>query len=260
MRILITGAAAGIGAAIAEHALRAGHAVLAADLDPDALKTRWSKHDGITVHTMDVRDAAQWTSLFDTLDEPVDVLINVAGVLRPGHTGELDVADVTLQLDVNVRGVIVGTDAAARHMKPRGQGHIINIGSTASLYPTPGNTVYSATKHAVRGFSLAAAGDLRPHGIAVSLVGPTAVRTAMLEVQRGRRESALTFAGKRALSADEVAAAVIDKVLKEQPLECYLPSSEGLVGKFATTMPGMFLKQVEKARAKGEANARKSDY
>ena len=62
-----------------------------------------------------------------------DVLINVAGVLYSGQTGELKPDEVSAMLDVNVKGTIYGTNAAAQVMKPRGFGHIINIGSTASL-------------------------------------------------------------------------------------------------------------------------------
>lgn len=260
MHLLITGAAAGIGAATVQAALDAGHQVMAADQDGEGLATRWTDHPQVTQHHLDVRDAAQWASLFESAQQPVDVLINIAGVLRPGHTGALEPADVALQIDVNVKGVILGTDAAARHMTPRGAGHIINLGSTACLYPTPGNTVYAASKYAVRGFTLAAAGDLKPHGIAVSLVGPSAVRTAMLEQQRGRKESALTFSGKRALTPEEVAQELIGPVLDKRPLEVFLPRSEGVIGKLATTAPNFFLKQAEKFRAKGLENAQRTDF
>lgn len=260
MKLMITGAAGGIGAATVRAALAAGHEVLAVDQDAVTLKRLWGDRAGIDTGTLDVRDAKAWQVLFEAQKTPIDALLNIAGVLRPGHAGELSMQDVNLQIDVNVKGVIFGTDAAARHMKPRGKGHIVNVGSTASLYPTPGNTVYAASKYAVRGFSLAAAGDLKPHGIAVSLVGPTAVRTEMLEQQRGRKESALTFSGKRALSAEEVAQSLIGEVLTKRPLEIYLPASEGVIGKIAMSAPALFLKQVEMFREKGLKNAQKQDF
>lgn len=259
MKLMITGAANGIGAATVEAALAAGHSVIAADQDAAGLARRWGNMPQVITQTLDVRDAQAWQQAMQAAGE-LDVLINVAGVLRPGRTGELSVEEVNLQIDVNVKGVIFGTNAAAAQMAPRGQGHIVNVGSTASLYPTPGNTVYAASKHAVRGFSIAAAGDLKAKGVAVSLVGPTAVRTDMLELQRSRDESALTFSGKRALSAAEVASAIINKVLKDKPLEIYLPSSEAFAGKLMTLMPGLFLKNVERFRARGVKNVKAGSF
>ncbi|WP_449424792.1 SDR family oxidoreductase [Rhodanobacter lindaniclasticus] len=128
-------------------------------------------------------DAAAWQVLVAKIEREVgalDVLIYVAGVLRSGQTGELEPADIDLTLDVNVRGTIYGCNAVAAVMKPRRRGHLINIGSVASLYATP--VIYDVRGQQVRrrGFSIAAAGEfLRPHGIAVTLFGPGPVKTAM---------------------------------------------------------------------------------
>ncbi len=117
--------------------------------------------------------------------------------MRPGHTPELLDGDVELQIGVNLKGVIYGTREAARLMLRQPdlarRGHIVNIASLAALAPIPGLTVYSATKYAVRAFSLAAAEELRPLGIAVTVVCPDAVKTPMLDLQVGYEEAALTF-------------------------------------------------------------------
>lgn len=180
------------------------------------------------------------------------MLINVAGVLRSGQTGDLVPDDVDLMLDVNVKGMIFGANAVAPGMKQRGHGHIINMGSVASLYATPGTTLYAASKFAIRGFSIAAAGDLRPHGVAVTLFGPGPVKTAMLEQQRGDDDAALTFSGSRALSADEVAAAILGPVLAKRPIEYFLPFKDHVVGKISNAFPRFFLSQVDKARERGK--------
>lgn len=263
MRILITGAANGIGAATVTRALVDGHEVVAVDLDESALEQRWGNNKAVRTAMLDVRDAAAWQQLVDDLEQhgwPIDVLVNVAGVLRPGHTGDLIPDEIELALDVNVKGVIHGANTVAAAMKTRGAGHIINVGSTASLFATPGNTVYAASKFAVRGFTIAAAGDLRPYGIHMTLVGPTAVKTGMLEQQRGRKEAAMTFAGKRALTVTEVADAIIGKALRKRPLEMYLPASDEILGKLCASVPQFFLSQAEKARAKGEKNFASDEY
>jgi 3-oxoacyl-[acyl-carrier protein] reductase len=263
MLLLITGAANGIGAAITLMAANQGHRVIAADRDGDALYARWHDQPAVQYEVLDVTQVDAWTALVTRLERDcgaLDILINVAGVLRSGQTGELKTRDIDLTLDVNVRGTIYGTNAVAAVMKPRRRGHIINIGSVASLYATPGNTMYAASKFAVRGFSIAAAGDLRPHGIAVTLFGPGPVKTAMLERQRGDEDAALTFAGTRALSADEVAAAILGPVLRKRPLEYFLPFRDEVLGKISNVFPRFFLSQLDKARIRGKRNFSSPNY
>jgi 3-oxoacyl-[acyl-carrier protein] reductase len=254
LQILITGAARGIGASLTAMAVREGHKVIAADIDLPTLRKRWKGMSTVRCEALDVGSAEAWTGLLQTLEqsgvEP-DVLINVAGVLRSGQTGEMKVSDIDLTLSVNVKGVILGSNAVAAGMKRRGRGHIINIGSVASLYAAPGITLYAASKFAVRGFSLAAAGDLRPYGVAVTLVGPGPVKTDMLEQQRGDPDAVLTFSSPRALSPDEVAAAILGPVLKKRPVEYFLPAREGWLGKLTNVFPELLLSQLDKARARG---------
>lgn len=264
MLLVVTGAASGIGACIIEQAVRDGFSVIAADMDTERLANRWAGHEGVRLETLDVRQDGQWQSLFKRLATEqlkVDVLINVAGVLRSGRTGELASDNVDLTLDVNVKGVIFGTNAAAAHMVATGhRGHIINIGSVASLCPLPGNAVYATSKFAVRGFSIAAAGDLRPYGISVSLVGPGPVKTAMLEQQRGDDNSALTFASSRALTPNEVAKAVLGPVMKKRPLEYYLPWRDGLLGRISNIAPVFFLSMARSAIRRGRKNFESDNF
>ncbi len=263
MLILITGAANGIGAAIAAMAASQDHRVVAADRDGEALRARWHDQPGVQCEVLDVTDAAAWTALVARIERDMgalDVLINVAGVLRSGQAGELKPEDIDLTLDVNLRGTIYGSNAVAAVMKPRRRGHIVNIGSVASLYATPGNTMYAASKFAVRGFSIAAAGDLRPHGIAVTLFGPGPVKTAMLERQRGDDDAALTFSGSRALSPEEVAAAILGPVLRKRPLEYFLPFRDEVLGKISNAFPRFFLSQLDKARIRGKRNFSSPNY
>ena len=252
--IFITGAANGIGAAIADMAATKGHQVIAIDRDASALAARWESKPGVRCEPLDVTDAEGWAALVAKLEAAgitPDVLINVAGVLRSGQTGELKQADIDLTFDVNVKGVIYGTNSVAAGMRKRQRGHIVNIGSVASLYATPGTTLYAASKFAVRGFSIAAAGDLRPHGVAVTLFGPGPVKTAMLEQQRGDDNAALTFSGARALTAEEVAAAILGPVLKKRPVEYFMPFKDEVLGKISNAFPRFFLSHLDKARERG---------
>src|SRR5262249_26511003 len=147
---------------------------------------------------LDVRREDDWDRAMDaaaTAFGGIDVVLNIAGALRPGYVHELAAQDIDLHLDVNVKGVVLGTRAAARRMIPAHKGHIINFGSLASLVPVPGLSLYSASKFAVRGFSLAAANELARYGIAVTVVLPDAVATPMLDLQVDYDEAAMTFSG-----------------------------------------------------------------
>lgn len=95
-------------------------------------------------------------------------------------------------------------------MVRQGHGHIVNV---ASLGPIPGIALYSASKYAVRSFSLAAAQELRAHGVAVTTVCPDAVKTPMFDHQIAYREAALTFTAPRVLRVEEVSRVILGKVL-----------------------------------------------
>ena len=250
MRIFVTGAACGIGAAVTQQALDNGHEVIAADANMPLLQQRWD-NTAVSTQQLDVRDAEAWESAINRVESEqgaIDVLINVAGVLRTGATADIKPEDVELTMAVNVNG-----NAMAKRMKQRQAGHIINIGSLASLYAVPGLTVYSASKYAVRGFSLAAAADLLPYNVAVTVVGPGAVKTAMLDQQRGDENAALTFSGSRAFSPEEIAQAVLGPILKKRPLDFYLPASQGWQGKITNLFPRLMFGQISKLRKKGAA-------
>lgn len=239
-RILITGCASGIGRELAGTLLRAGHRVLATDRAAEALRDaarEWPA--GAEVRTLDVTDRVAWEAAVSAAERcfgGLDVLINVAGVLVPGWAHEIPEEAVDPHLDVNVKGVVHGVRAVVPGMIERGGGHIVNVASLAALAPVPGLALYAASKHAVRGYSLSVALELRRHGIAVTVVCPDAVQTPMLDLQRDREEAAITFSGPRALTTAEVAEA-IGRALDQRPLELLLPPSRGWMARVANLAP-----------------------
>jgi len=243
LNTVVTGAASGIGRHLVGALAARGDRVLAADIAEAALADAraaegWPE-DRVTLATLDVRDPAGWDGALDLAAEahgPLDVLFNVAGVLTPAWIEDVDDASVHRQVDVNLKGVVFGTRAAARRMIPRRRGHVVNIGSLAGLTPVSGLSLYSATKFAVRGFSLSVAMELRRHGVALSVVLPDAVETPMLDLQRGREEAALTFSGDRALRPAEVVEVVLD-VLTSRPLEVTVPRSRGILARVVGMEP-----------------------
>lgn len=240
----ITGAASGIGRHLTKALSARGHRVLATDVAADALERArrqdaWSDAN-VKTAVLDVRDENAWRSALSialaTFGE-VNVLLNVAGMLKPGHIWETTVSDVDLHFDVNVKGVTHGMRIVGGYFRERGRGHIVNFGSLASLAPVPGLTLYSASKFAVRGLSLAAAQELRDSGVAVSVLMPDAVATPMLDLQVDYAQAALTFSGSEPLTVVDIENVLVDQVLVERPIEMAIPWSRGMLARVANTVP-----------------------
>ncbi len=242
MNVVVTGCASGIGRRLAERLVERGDTVLATDIAPlEGL--------GCPTRRLDVRDPADWEAALDEAGE-VDALLNVAGYLHAGWLVDTDPREVALTLDVNCRGVMLGTMAAARRMTARGSGHIVNIASMASLAPIPGLAIYSASKYAVRAFSLAAAQELRASGVAVTVVCPDAVQTPMLDKQIDVDAASLTFSGPRVLTVDDVTDAVL-RALKTRPLLVAIPRGRAVLARMGDLFPGLAQRFDRSLRKKG---------
>ena len=240
-RCVLTGCASGIGRHLAGELLRRGHRVLATDVDGTALERTAAEWPGEPLTaTLDVRDANGWRAVLDQAEEAwggIDGVFNIAGVLRPGEVQSLTPEDVDLHFDINVKGVILGTRAAARRLVvAEAGGHIVNIASIASLAPIPGMSLYSASKYAVRAFSLAAAEELRPHGIAVTAICPDAVATPMFDQQIDFPEAALTFTFPKLLTPEDVTRQIL-RALRKRPLMVAFPKRRAWLARFADLFP-----------------------
>ncbi|RAK52209.1 SDR family oxidoreductase [Phenylobacterium deserti] len=185
-RALVTGAARGIGAAIALKLAEEGADVAityeksAAQAEALAAEIRGRGRKGVAMQA----DAASPGAVQAAVDGAVaelgglDILVNNAGVLRTGAFAEQPLDEIDLQLNVNLRGVLVTTQSALKHI-PDG-GRIISIGSNAGLsVPFAGLSVYAATKSALESFTRGLARELGPRGITVNLVRPGPIGTDM---------------------------------------------------------------------------------
>lgn len=262
---LVTGCASGIGAQLAKELLIRGERVCAADINlapMEALKEFAKSPDQLWLTALDVRDAAAWNARIEEFAQrwgSLDVIVNVAGVLRPGYCYEGEARDVDFHFDINAKGVIHGTRAAARQMLKQGSGHIINIASLAGLAPVPGLSLYSASKFAVRGYTLAAGHELRDKGIRVTVICPDAVQTPMLDLQVDYEQAALTFSGSsRSLTTQDVVSAILDRALVKAPIEITLPASRGAVSKFASIFPGLSALLLNALKQRGLKRQRQS--
>jgi 3-oxoacyl-[acyl-carrier protein] reductase len=241
---VITGCASGIGRHLAQRAAAAGHQVLATDVNYELLAAEadrlgWSP-PRVQIGQLDVRDPAAWQATIDRAIQAwgrIDVLLNVAGIIQPGNVHEISSERMLMHIEVNARGVMLGTQTASRHMVSQGQGHIVNISSLAGVAPIPGIASYTASKFAVRGFTLAVAHELAPHGVSVSCVCPDAVETPMLDLQMSHDAAALTFSSGKFLTVEDVGRVIFEKVLVRRPLEVLIPRHRGLLAKLTSLAP-----------------------
>ncbi|MGH7440754.1 MAG: SDR family NAD(P)-dependent oxidoreductase, partial [Polyangiaceae bacterium] len=188
------------------------------------------------------------------------VLVNVAGVLVATWAHESTDAHVEQTLDVNTKGMLHGTNAALRVMVPQKSGHVVNVASLAGIVPVPGLAAYSASKHAVRAYSIAVAQEVRQHGVFVTAVCPAVVRTPMMDIQIDREEAAFTFSGSRPLEPDEVTSAIVDRALVHRPLELLVEppgSMQGLAAKIGNMLPSVAFWSSDRVARAGRARQKK---
>jgi len=213
--ILITGATAGFGAAMARRFVRDGHRVIATGRRAERLEAlRAELGAALLPFALDVTDAAAVAALPGSLPQgwqEVDVLVNNAGLalgLDPAHKARIEDWDQVLA--TNVAGLLHVTRALLPGMVGRDRGHVVNLGSTAGIYPYPGGHIYGASKAFVAHFTLNLKADLIGTNVRVTCIEPGLVGGTEFSVVRfGDAEKAAAFyAGASPLTADDVAEAV----------------------------------------------------
>jgi len=180
-RVLVTGAAQGIGAAIVRLCVGAGHQVVAVDIDRVGLSRLRRELPGIETATLDVRDLGAWERVVEAAETqggPIDVLINNAGISIRHDFLDITPEEWDAVLGVNLTGIFNMAQTAARHMMDKGSGVIINTASTAGNNGYPHYADYSASKGGVIALTQAMALELAPT-VRVNAISPGYVLTPM---------------------------------------------------------------------------------
>ena len=246
---IITGAASGIGRHFATelHRRHPQMPLVLIDVNHEALAEAFTAGENIVLEAFDIRSVEEWQRVVDeTLERfgGIDYLCNIAGIDRSAMFIDQPLGNIDELVDINLKGSLYGMRIVAEHMAARGSGHIINMASLAGVTPTPGTSIYSATKFALRAVSIAAAVELRSRGVYVTVICPDLVNTALFDQHLGVTDPeavALVFSGSRALTADEVSEAIF-RAMRDRPLEIDLPFSRGLLAKLSSAAPGMLLR------------------
>jgi NAD(P)-dependent dehydrogenase (short-subunit alcohol dehydrogenase family) len=187
--IFVTGAGSGIGRATAQLFAERGWFVGLFDVNPEGLdETAASLPEGQRISMVfDVRDRSGWTRAVEAFGQAtgrrMHVLFNNAGVGKGGWIEEMPPEDIDLVLDVNLKGVINGVNAALPLLRETPGARIVNTASVAGVFGAPKLAVYCATKFGVRGLTEALDVEFSRYGVRVVSLMPWFIDTAILDGQ-----------------------------------------------------------------------------
>lgn len=207
--VAITGGARGIGLATAKAFAAKGSRVFIGDLDAD-LAAKAAAEIGGQGFGLDVRSRESFAEFLSAV-HTLDVLVNNAGIMPAGRFADEDDAITDAVLDINLKGVVIGTKLALPSMLDRGTGHIVNVASYLGKAPAAGLATYCASKYAVVGFSESLHDELAGTGVTVTAVLPSAVRT---ELTAGVKLGGLL----PTVDPEVIAAAVVKTCAKRRPV------------------------------------------
>ncbi|PFG13780.1 SDR family NAD(P)-dependent oxidoreductase [Bacillus sp. es.036] len=243
--VLITGASSGIGRQLAiDLAKKGAKLILVARSEEKLMEVKGlierSGAYAPAVWTIDVGDGERVEHVLPMLLEempPIDVLINNAGFGKFDAFVDADMKDIEAMFDVNVIGLMRFTSHVLPGMIDAGSGHVVNIASQAGKLATPKSSGYSASKHAVLGFSNSLRMEMKEHNIQVTTVNPGPIKTNFFETA----DSSGTYTKnveKMMLSPEKVSREIISAIEKGTR-EVNLPGWMNAGAKLYHTAPGL---------------------
>jgi short-subunit dehydrogenase len=230
----VTGAASGIGRALAVELAARGSDLALADRDEAGLASVAAEIGGkvkVSVHRLDVGEPSQIAGFAQaaiTAHPPLNIVVNNAGVALLGAFHEIDQAQMDWLFDINFWGVVHGCRAFLPHLATRPEAHIVNVSSIFGIVAPPGQTAYAAAKFAVRGFSESLRHELQAANspVRLSVVHPGGVTTNIVRNSRAgsgitdnmrRVEAIERFDQITVITPKDAALMIIDGVEKNKP-------------------------------------------
>ncbi|MDF1665303.1 MAG: SDR family oxidoreductase [Planctomycetota bacterium] len=184
---IVTGASSGIGAAFSPLLAAKGYNLILVARRRErlqALQEQLVKDYKIEarVHVADLTDPEAPKNLLDSIEHPIDVLVNNAGFGKAGEASAIPVEDQLKMIDLNIRALTALTLTFLPKMRERGSGCILNVGSVVGFVSVPYMSVYAATKAYVLSFSEALDHETRPHGVRVQVLCPGSTQSEFYDV------------------------------------------------------------------------------
>jgi short-subunit dehydrogenase len=228
---VVTGAASGIGRALAVELAARGADLALADRDEAGLQSTAAEIAGshrvkVTTHRLDVgvpTEIAAFAQAATAAHPALNILVNNAGVALLGQFSEIDQAQMDWLMNINFWGVVHATRAFLPHLATRGEAHIVNLSSIFGIVAPPGQTAYGAAKFAVRGFSESLRHELQMAGspVRLSVVHPGGIATNI--VRNSQNGSGITDNARRAEAIER-----FDRVAKTTPKDAALRIIKGI--------------------------------
>jgi short-subunit dehydrogenase len=217
--ILVTGGAAGIGRAVCAAFAAQGAHVYAADINEQGvqeLAQQASSQGRIEPIRLDVSQQQDFKQAIDRVvadHGQLDILVNNAGIVVAGAFSETSQDEIEKIVNINLWSVLHGSQLAYRQMLQQGHGQIVNVSSSGGLMPVPNQTMYSAIKHAVVGFSHSLREEAALHGIKINTVFPGMVQSDLwdsaINVKDYNMKKSMENTGLKPIPASEAAAAIL---------------------------------------------------
>lgn len=230
--VVITGAGSGIGRALALNLARKGSLLALSDVDEAGLAETVDLVKGagareVRSDRLDVADRDAFEAYAEAVVGQfgrVNVVINNAGVALAGDLVDLEYSDIDWIMGINLGGVLTGTKAFLPHLIASGEGHVVNISSLFGLVSMPGQSIYNATKYAVRGLSEALREEMliAGHPVGVTVVHPGGIKTAIarnsrVSAKEDKSKTAELFDKKLArMTPDRAAEIIVAGIEKDQ--------------------------------------------
>lgn len=268
--VMITGAGAGLGEAMARRFHRAGAEIIACDVAEDRIEAlAESLGSRVMTIAMDVTSEADWAeAIRQSIGRlgRVDVLINNAGVAAAGRLEDTALDDWRWVMEIDLFGVVLGCQAVLPTFREQGSGHIINVASMAGLAGAPEINAYGTAKAGVIALSEMLRAEVRSSGIEVSALCPAFVKTRLMETMRahhdGYEKRVKRWMETSGVSADDVAEVVYQAVLKPRFLLFTHPQTQWLwrLKRWAPELYFKFLMRgVEKAKLRASQASTKQN-
>jgi short-subunit dehydrogenase len=268
---VVTGAASGIGEALALHLARRGSHLVLVDRDAERLAgvavRIGADHPAlrVTTHVADLSDDAATAALAETLvaEHPdTTLLVNNAGVALGGRFDQVTLEEFDWVMTINFRAVVRLTHALLPVLKKHPGAHVVNVSSVFGIFAPAGQAAYSASKFAVRGFSESLRHELAEDGVGVTVVHPGGIRTRIAESARtgsgvsveeyeqGRKQ----FARLLRMPPEQAAAQIVTAIEKRRP-RLLIGWSAKVPDVLVRLMPGSYWRLIARRAAPPKAPA-----
>lgn len=254
---LITGAANGVGRALAQALVKQGCQGLAlVDIDSVALQKRAEELGSfplkISTHVCDISDKNEWEKIYrevSALHEHLHILIHNAAVSIDGPLTESSPEDIDWLIDINLKGTMYGTRVFLPLLMREQQSHIVLVSSAAGLTGFPNKTLYCASKAGIKGFAEALMAELYNTSIHVSVVHPGPIKTNMLSRSRikdqAKKEKMNAYLQSKGDSPEYVAKMIVNGILKDK-FEILISSETKMLWWMKRFIPNLFVKMIGK--------------